>query len=152
MQNSVACKGLLLAGMVHAVIAAPEAGSGICHATTLLPTRAQYMKASVWIYTFSFDVYVLLEILNASHRDRQLYLFAVYELEGEGIDGRQQYFRKPWFMTTLMFLGMSLCLPLAYLEERLDAGANGNTDAPTGEPLLGSAEVSPACILVVARV
>lgn len=71
----------------------------------------------------------------------------MYELEGEGIGGEKQFFRKPWFMTTLMFLGMSLCLPLAYLEERIDAGANANTDAPTGEPLLGSAEVRPACML-----
>ena len=28
-----------------------------------------------------------------------------------------QYFTKPWAMTTVMFLGMSFCLPWAYWEE-----------------------------------
>jgi hypothetical protein len=65
---------------------------------------------------------------------------AVYELQGEGVDGDQRYFRKPWFMATVMFLGMSLCLPLSFLEERMDAAAAAaaanNGDA--GEPLLHS--------------
>jgi hypothetical protein len=68
---------------------------------------------------------------------------AVYELKGEGLDGETRYFRKPWFMTMLMFMGMSLCLPLAYLEERASANsalpeASGNAT----EPLLtdGSAQ------------
>ncbi|KAK9812950.1 hypothetical protein WJX72_006245 [[Myrmecia] bisecta] len=45
-------------------------------------------------------------------------LFAkiVYELQGEGLDG-EKFFRKPWAMTTVMFLGMTFCLPLAYLQE-----------------------------------
>eukprot|EP01025_Chloroclados_australasicus_P033081 TRINITY_DN3360_c0_g3_i2.p1 TRINITY_DN3360_c0_g3~~TRINITY_DN3360_c0_g3_i2.p1 ORF type:complete len:541 (+),score=49.39 TRINITY_DN3360_c0_g3_i2:204-1625(+) len=42
----------------------------------------------------------------------------VYELQGEGISGEQKYFRKPWAMTTIMFIGMTLCLPLAYLEKK----------------------------------
>ena len=43
---------------------------------------------------------------------------AVYEMNGVSLDGETHWFRKPWFMTTLMFIGMSFCLPLAYLEER----------------------------------
>ncbi|KAG2447436.1 hypothetical protein HYH02_007761 [Chlamydomonas schloesseri] len=42
----------------------------------------------------------------------------VYELKSVGKDGEEKYFRKPWAMTTLMFLGMSFCLPLAYYQER----------------------------------
>lgn len=46
-------------------------------------------------------------------------LFAkiVYELQGPDKDGHMQYFTKPWAMTTVMFLGMSFCLPWAYWEE-----------------------------------
>eukprot|EP00198_Chlamydomonas_reinhardtii_P009570 XP_001698907.1 predicted protein [Chlamydomonas reinhardtii] len=43
---------------------------------------------------------------------------SVYELKSVGKDGEEKYFRKPWAMTTLMFLGMSFCLPLAYYQER----------------------------------
>ncbi|GLC68100.1 hypothetical protein PLESTF_000646000 [Pleodorina starrii] len=42
----------------------------------------------------------------------------VYELKSTGKNGEEKYFRKPWAMTSLMFLGMSLCLPLAYYQER----------------------------------
>ncbi|GIL90033.1 hypothetical protein Vretimale_18135 [Volvox reticuliferus] len=47
-------------------------------------------------------------------------LFAkiVYELKSTGVNGHEKYFRKPWAMTALMFLGMSFCLPLAYYQER----------------------------------
>ncbi|CAG9463959.1 unnamed protein product [Pedinophyceae sp. YPF-701] len=50
-------------------------------------------------------------------------LFAkiVYELEGKGADGHVHLFLKPWAMTTVMFMGMSLCLPLAYYERHLAA-------------------------------
>lgn len=41
----------------------------------------------------------------------------VYELEGVGRDGKNRLFTKPWAMTTLMFVGMSLCLPLAYWQQ-----------------------------------
>lgn len=68
----------------------------------------------------------------------RLWLFcAVYELQGEGLDGETRYFRKPWFMTMLMFMGMSLCLPLAYLEERAEASAPpADAAAGASEPLL----------------
>lgn len=71
-------------------------------------------------------------------------LYAVYELKGEGLDGEMRYFRKPWFMTTLMFMGMSLCLPLAYLEERSQASSPPPDAANSAsEPLLaeGRAQV-----------
>jgi hypothetical protein len=61
--------------------------------------------------------------------------FAVYELDGIGLDGEVRYFRKPWFMTTLMFMGMSFCLPLAYLEERGES-QNGAATSAADEPLL----------------
>jgi len=41
----------------------------------------------------------------------------VYELDGEGIDGKVKNFEKPWAMTTVMFVGMTLCLPIAYIVE-----------------------------------
>ncbi|KAL6759741.1 hypothetical protein V8C86DRAFT_2568243 [Haematococcus lacustris] len=46
-------------------------------------------------------------------------LFAkiVYELESVGVDGEKKYFHKPWAMTSVMFLGMTLCLPLAFWQE-----------------------------------
>ena len=65
---------------------------------------------------------------------------AVYELEGEGLDHRHKYFTKPWAMTTVMFLGMSFCLPLAYLEQWR---ARKGKLTPAEEPLLGNADVSP---------
>lgn len=64
---------------------------------------------------------------------------AVYELEGQGRDGNLKHFEKPWAMTTVMFLGMSFCLPLAFFLERRKgqrphkaAGADGGA----AEPLL----------------
>lgn len=57
-------------------------------------------------------------------------LLPVYELKGVGPDGTEKYFIKPWTMVTVMFLGMSLSLPLAYLEqwrEEKKAKAEGAT-------------------------
>ena len=65
---------------------------------------------------------------------------AVYELEGEGLDGQRKFFTKPWAMTTVMFLGMSFCLPLAYLEQW--RARKGKLTAAE-EPLLGGAEAGP---------
>lgn len=47
-------------------------------------------------------------------------LFAkiAYELVGVGRDGEKKLFRKPWMMATIMFIGMSFCLPIAYWEQR----------------------------------
>jgi Gpi18-like mannosyltransferase len=76
--------------------------------------------------------------------ERRVCCAAVYELQGEGRDGKQHFFTKPWAMTTVMFLGMSFCLPFAYWEEykakqaakkQLQEFANGNA---VEEPLLDS--------------
>lgn len=66
-----------------------------------------------------------------------------YELEGEGLDGHQKFFRKPWAMATIMFLGMSFCLPFAYIEEararrKQRSTADLERDAAAA-PLLGDA-------------
>jgi drug/metabolite transporter (DMT)-like permease len=42
---------------------------------------------------------------------------AVYELDGTTRRGEHVLFQKPWAMTSVMFLGMSLCLPLAYWQQ-----------------------------------
>ena len=43
---------------------------------------------------------------------------SVYELQGPSLrDGKPELFRKPWAMTTVMFVGMSFCLPLAHFQE-----------------------------------
>ncbi|KAL3147971.1 hypothetical protein ABBQ38_014266 [Trebouxia sp. C0009 RCD-2024] len=66
-------------------------------------------------------------------------LFAkiVYELQGPDRQGNMKFFTKPWAMTTVMFLGMSFCLPWAYWEEHkhkkqareaLSSGNGGVTD------------------------
>jgi hypothetical protein len=61
---------------------------------------------------------------------------AVYELDGVSLDGHRHFFRKPWFMTTIMFVGMSFCLPLAYLEERSKNKREAAAAADGTEPLL----------------
>ncbi len=42
--------------------------------------------------------------------------YAVYELDGPDRSGVNKLFRKPWMMTTIMFIGMSFCIPIAYAE------------------------------------
>ncbi|CAK0787430.1 hypothetical protein CVIRNUC_010650 [Coccomyxa viridis] len=41
----------------------------------------------------------------------------VYELDGPDRSGVTKLFRKPWMMTTIMFIGMSFCIPIGYIEE-----------------------------------
>ncbi|KIZ00286.1 hypothetical protein MNEG_7674 [Monoraphidium neglectum] len=62
-------------------------------------------------------------------------LFAkiVYELESVGRDGQPKLFQKPWAMTLSMFLGMTLCLPLAYYREhrqRKEQQSKGSLSVP----------------------
>eukprot|EP00195_Chlamydomonas_chlamydogama_P015203 CAMPEP_0202889878 /NCGR_PEP_ID=MMETSP1392-20130828/425_1 /ASSEMBLY_ACC=CAM_ASM_000868 /TAXON_ID=225041 /ORGANISM="Chlamydomonas chlamydogama, Strain SAG 11-48b" /LENGTH=450 /DNA_ID=CAMNT_0049573309 /DNA_START=124 /DNA_END=1476 /DNA_ORIENTATION=+ len=59
-------------------------------------------------------------------------LFAkiVYELQSVGLDGQKKYFHKPWAMTSVMFLGMSLCLPLAYWEQHKKKRAQSEAEQP----------------------
>ena len=77
--------------------------------------------------------------------DTFISMLAAYELEGEGLDGHQKFFRKPWAMATIMFLGMSFCLPFAYIEEARARSKQRSTadlerDAAAA-PLLGDAYV-----------
>lgn len=68
-------------------------------------------------------------------------LFAkiVYELKSVGSDGTEKYFHKPWAMTAVMFIGMTFCLPLAYIK-RGEKREGGDAE----EPLLGGqAEAAP---------
>ena len=42
---------------------------------------------------------------------------AVYELDGPDRSGVTKLFRKPWMMTTIMFIGMSFCIPIGYIDD-----------------------------------
>lgn len=66
-------------------------------------------------------------------------LFAkiVYELQSKGSNGEIKYFHKPWAMTSIMFIGMSFCLPLAYYQERRKKRVTSVEE----EPLLGGGQV-----------
>ena len=83
----------------------------------------------------------------------------VYELQGPSLrDGKPELFRKPWAMTTVMFVGMSFCLPLAHFQEwkakkkagaakrqqRQAAAVASSSPSPANSslrsPLLGSVE------------
>lgn len=81
----------------------------------------------------------------------------MYELQGPDKNGHMQYFTKPWAMTTVMFLGMSFCLPWAYWEEykhkkqakeALQA-ANGHITEPLlyGESLVSSTHFHMMAVL-----
>lgn len=66
---------------------------------------------------------------------------AVYELQGPDLDGNDKLFRKPWAMATNMFIGMSFCIPLFYLEEgrqRRRSAQSAGLDASA--PLLNGGE------------
>ena len=59
----------------------------------------------------------------------------MYELDAPGIDGEVKNFEKPWAMTTVMFVAMTCCLPLAYLlEGRKKKSDQG--DQTLSEPLM----------------
>ena len=79
----------------------------------------------------------------------------VYELQGPSLqDGKLELFRKPWAMTTVMFVGMSFCLPLAHFQEwkakkRADAAKRQQqqqqqSDAALRSPLLDPVDESAA--------
>ncbi len=65
----------------------------------------------------------------------------MYELRGVGRDGEHKSFEKPWAMTCVMFLGMSLCLPLAYYQQH-QAGKKKRALADAEQPLMNGGEVS----------
>lgn len=64
----------------------------------------------------------------------------MYDLDGVGRDGEVKHFTKPWAMTTVMFLGMTFCLPLAYYVEHLNEKQKQGNEATSsllheeGEP------------------
>jgi drug/metabolite transporter (DMT)-like permease len=73
----------------------------------------------------------------------------IYELQAPGRDGHDKPFHKPWACTTMMFVGMTFCLPLSWCldrgaawwkahKRRQEAARAGSDDA--GAPLL---RVSP---------
>eukprot|EP00877_Chromochloris_zofingiensis_P014883 jgi/Chrzof1/9649/Cz04g10280.t1 len=62
----------------------------------------------------------------------------VYQLKGEGIDGSDKLFRKPWATTTLMFMSMVLCLPISFILERRKKANIQRTVSDHQEPLLTS--------------
>lgn len=71
---------------------------------------------------------------------------AVYELQGDGRAGDLKFFRKPWAMTTVMFLGMTFCLPLAFFEEYLAKKRERDLLGAAAAPLLVPQQVSPTSL------
>lgn len=70
----------------------------------------------------------------------------VYELEGVGRNGAMKHFEKPWAMTTVMFCGMSFCLPLAFFVENKQRKAAQKAAAAASaaeEPLLPAGGAAP---------
>jgi drug/metabolite transporter (DMT)-like permease len=45
----------------------------------------------------------------------------IYELHAPGADGYEKPFHKPWACTTMMFVGMTFCLPLSWVLDRYQA-------------------------------
>lgn len=68
----------------------------------------------------------------------------VYDTLAEQPDGSEDYFRRPWMMTLVMFVGMSFCLPLAYASEaraKRQAQKQRAAEAGVEQRLLGEYEV-----------
>ncbi|GAB4819748.1 hypothetical protein N2152v2_006794 [Parachlorella kessleri] len=67
-----------------------------------------------------------------------------YQLKGTGRDGELNYFEKPWAMTTVLFLGMTSCLPLAMLLEYRQRRQQKTADEEdTLSPLLSECVAQP---------
>ena len=54
----------------------------------------------------------------------------IYGFTSTGWRGTVHHFKKPWFQTTNMFVGMVLCLPIKYLTSRLCAKAKVDEEQP----------------------
>lgn len=67
----------------------------------------------------------------------------IYGLKGEGRDGSTKYFRKPWANTAVMFLGMAACLPVSFINARVQKAKKekGNTSS-SEQPLLEGSDAS----------
>ena len=78
---------------------------------------------------------------------------AVYELDGPDRSGVTKLFRKPWMMTTIMFIGMSFCIPIGYIEEyrqrRKQLKENDGAHAPLLNGTMEEVRQSPMLVLSV---
>lgn len=65
------------------------------------------------------NLFFLFSLSNLNIIKKKTNKKTVYELQGPSLEDRDhlKLFRKPWAMTTVMFVGMSFCLPLAHLHE-----------------------------------
>ena len=76
---------------------------------------------------------------------------AVYELDGPDRSGVTKLFRKPWMMTTIMFIGMSFCIPIGYIEEfwqrRKQLKENDGAHAPLLNGTMEEVRRSPILLL-----
>lgn len=61
---------------------------------------------------------------------------AVYELDGPDRSGVNKLFRKPWAMTTIMFIGMSFCIPIGYIDDFWQRRKQRREDDGAHAPLL----------------
>ncbi len=62
---------------------------------------------------------------------------AVYQTEGEDLDGNTKYFKKPWASTALMFLAMVMCLPIAWIAAAIESRRKKSAASSERKPLLG---------------
>ena len=120
-------------------------GTGLAHPVLervrVAPVRHDHLpfrEDRYVIYT-----YPLKACLKCSLQHCECYVLsdAVYELQGPDLDGNDKLFRKPWAMATNMFIGMSFCIPLFYLEEsrqRRRSAQSAGSDASA--PLLNGGD------------
>ena len=116
----VAVAGLLIFGTITSLLAKIGAfctSEGTPRLHHLLPSNA------ISAASFAVDSRAMHKSYFAAQSSpfapRQLRLvsyYAVYELDGPDRSGVNKLFRKPWMMTTIMFIGMSFCIPIAYAE------------------------------------
>jgi len=65
----------------------------------------------------------------------------IYGIQAPGVNGHVHYFRKPWFQTTNMFLGMTLCMAMYYAKLWALAHAQRRRAKKSeGQPLLVTVE------------
>lgn len=65
---------------------------------------------------------------------------AVYQTEGEDLNGHDKFFKKPWASTALMFFAMILCLPISWVA-KCKAASTGDERKPLlGDQAEGSSQ------------
>eukprot|EP00405_Crypthecodinium_cohnii_P015209 CAMPEP_0206449370 /NCGR_PEP_ID=MMETSP0324_2-20121206/18048_1 /ASSEMBLY_ACC=CAM_ASM_000836 /TAXON_ID=2866 /ORGANISM="Crypthecodinium cohnii, Strain Seligo" /LENGTH=380 /DNA_ID=CAMNT_0053918733 /DNA_START=177 /DNA_END=1319 /DNA_ORIENTATION=- len=63
-----------------------------------------------------------------------------FSLKGEDLEGKEQVFQKPWFMTFMMFLAMSFALPFdtsLYCPDRLERRGDSSPKGPSWSRKVG---------------